>query len=362
MDKIYAIYGEDGRSLAIRALSSIDAKRFIPDKNANIAIKPNLVVAHPAEGGATTHPSVVEGIIDYLFENGYRNLSIIESSWVGDSTKSAYERCGYSALSRRTGVPLYDLKSDASVERKVGDFSLRICKRAAEADFLINVPVLKAHCQTLYTCALKNLKGIIPDSEKRRYHTLGIHRPVAFLNAVIKPNLTLVDALCGDLTFEEGGNPVPMHRLLVGTDSVLLDSYGAQLIGLSPDDVQYIPLAASLGVGKLFSGSELVELNSPEEGAQTFSLSRRASQLLRNVKQDQACSACLGALVHALNRLEETGQLHKLREPIHIGQGFKGKTGDGIGIGACCGGFSKSAKGCPPSAKAMVDFLIEQLR
>ena len=54
---------------------------------------------------------------------------------------------------------------------------LSVCKRAAEADFLINVPVLKAHCQTLFTCALKNLKGVIPDKEKRRYHTLGYPPP-----------------------------------------------------------------------------------------------------------------------------------------------------------------------------------------
>ena len=36
---------------------------------------------------------------------------------------------------------------------------LSVCKRAAQADFLINVPVLKAHCQTYFTCALQNLKG-----------------------------------------------------------------------------------------------------------------------------------------------------------------------------------------------------------
>ena len=32
-------------------------------------------------------------------------------------------------------------------------------------DFLINVPVMKGHCQTKITCALKNMKGLIPNSE-----------------------------------------------------------------------------------------------------------------------------------------------------------------------------------------------------
>lgn len=361
-NKIYAIYGTNGRDMAYEALRSIDAGSLIPDKNASIAIKPNLVVASPPEGGATTHASVVRGIIDYLQESGFNNISIIESSWVGDSTARAFDRCGYTALSRQTGVPLFDLKRDDDVTKNAGGMSLRVCRRAADADFLINVPVLKAHCQTLFTCALKNLKGIIPDGEKRRYHTLGIHRPVALLNSVVHANLHVIDALCGDLTFEEGGNPVQMDRLLIGCDPVLLDSYGAGLIGLSPDEVDYIPMAAALGVGSLFTGTELVELNRAENVASSFTLSRRAAQLTRNVKENMACSACFGTLVHALNRLGEAGQLGKLSQPVCIGQGYRNMAGDGLGIGTCCAGFSKSVPGCPPSAKAMVEFLESQLR
>ncbi len=141
---------------------------------------------------------------------------------------------------------------------------------------------------------------------------------------------------------------MPMHRLLIGTDSVLLDSYGAGLIGLSPHEVDYITMAASLGVGKLYSGSELIELNRAEQATQTFSLSRRAAQLTKNVKQDQACSACLGTLVHALNRLDQMGLLRRMPQPIFIGQGYRGKTADGLGIGTCCSGISCHVPGCPP--------------
>lgn len=361
-NKLYAIYGQDGRAMARQALSQIDAKSLIPDAHATIAIKPNLVVARPAEDGATTHASVVEGIIEYLFENGYKNVSIIESSWVGDSTRRAFDACGYRDLSRRTGVPLYDLKSDESVARSADGLALRICRRAAEAMFLINVPVLKAHCQTLFTCALKNLKGIIPDQEKRRYHTLGIHRPVAALNAAIRPHLTVVDALCGDLTFEEGGNPVPMDRLLIGCDPVLIDSYGAALIGLSPQEVDYIPMAARLGVGRMYAGDELIELNSAQSAPRKIALSRRAQRLLRGVNEDQACSACVGSLVHALNRLDNDGLLGRIREPIHIGQGYRGKTAEGLGVGVCCRGCTFSVAGCPPSASDVVEFLRARAR
>lgn len=362
-NQIYAVYGQEGRQMTLDVLRAADVAALIPKRDADIVIKPNLVVARPAEGGATTHVSVIEGIIDYLKENGFTRISIIESSWVGDNTQRAYELCGYNELSRRTGVPLYDLKRDDAVTYEVKGMKLSVCKRAAQADFLINVPVLKAHCQTYFTCALKNLKGIIPDKEKRRYHTLGIHKPVALLNAAIRPGVTVVDALCGDLTFEEGGNPVPMQRVLVGTDSVLLDSYGAELIGLSPDEVDYIPMAEQLGVGKRFQGPEqLIEINTPPDTQKSFPLSRRASMLARNVKADQACSACFGSLIHALNRLDEMGMLSRIRQPICIGQGYQDQPVPGLGIGRCCRNAESCVGGCPPSARAIVDFLMEHTR
>ena len=65
----------------------------------------------------------------------------------------AYEVCGYNALSKRRGVPLYDMKKEPGVQVQTHGISLSVCKRALEADAIINVPVLKAHCQTALTCA-----------------------------------------------------------------------------------------------------------------------------------------------------------------------------------------------------------------
>ena len=48
-------------------------------KEIAIGIKPNLVCASPASQGAT-HPEIVS-IIIYLYNNGYKNVKIIEGSW-----------------------------------------------------------------------------------------------------------------------------------------------------------------------------------------------------------------------------------------------------------------------------------------
>ena len=208
MSRIYEIFGTNAHAMTRALMESAGAACKIPS-GASVALKPNLVVAASPETGATTHAGVLSGAIEYLRDHGFRDISIIEGSWVGDDTGRAFRAAGYEAVGKKYGVPLFDLKRDKT--RRV-DTPLRpmdICCRALDADYLINLPVLKGHCQTAMTCALKNCKGCLPDREKRRFHSEGLMRPIAALAAALRPELTIVDSLCGDLDFEEGATPSP---------------------------------------------------------------------------------------------------------------------------------------------------------
>ena len=318
-----------------------------------VSLKPNLVVPKPPSSGATTHPEILEGLIIYLQELGIRDLEIIESAGTMDNTKAAFRACGYDQLSQKYGVPLYDLKDDKKIKREVAGYRFEVCARALETDFLINLPVLKVHSQTRLTCCLKNLKGCLSDAEKRRFHTLGLHRPIACLNKIIKTGFCLIDGICGDLSIELGGNPVTRNMLIAGQDPLLLDSYCAGLIGFKTGEIDYLGFAAELGVGRLYDDSTVLEeLN----GANKPGLVRAdpaAARVARWIDEDQACSACYSALVYALKRL---GGAPRGVSKIGIGQGFRGKTGS-LGCGECTRGFDRFVPGCPPTAAAIVDFL-----
>ncbi|NLI91917.1 MAG: DUF362 domain-containing protein [Peptococcaceae bacterium] len=356
-DEIHVIYGTKPVSMVKDLLERMKAADNM-DQGMKIALKPNLVVAKPSQEGATTTPAIVEGIIQYLFEHNMKNISIIEGSWVGDQTARAFKICGYEEISRKYNIPLVDLQRDDVQPVSVQGESLKVCKKALEADYLINLPVLKAHCQTLFTCALKNLKGCIPNSEKRRYHSMGLHKPISCLAKALKVDLNIVDALNGDLTFEEGGNPVRMDRIIAGQDPVLIDTYCCSLIGYTKKEIPYIPLAEQLGVGSGdLTRAHIAEYCEELKTGLTFQPSRKAARLAEKVKSSDACSACFGGLIHALNRLEENGRLRNLKEPIYIGQGFKSKSMSGLGIGSCTSGCSSYVKGCPPSALDIVQFL-----
>lgn len=360
-DSMFIKYGNKPEEMVEELLDRAEIIKDIPGKNALIGIKPNLVLAEPSESGATTCPKLVEALIVYLKAKGFHNIVILEGSWVGDRTSKAFKVCGYEEISKRYDIPLIDLQKDEVENHVVEDTSICLCKRATSIDYMINVPVLKGHCQTRITCALKNMKGCIPNKEKRRFHAAGLHRPIAYLNKVIKQDLIIVDGIIGDLNFEEGGNPVQMNRIIVGKDPVLIDSYVAQLLGYDKEDIPYIQMAEALGVGcSKVKDESVIELNK-DSSVTTLPKTRLVKDLEKYIKEDMACSSCYASLIHALDRLEKKNELYRLREKIHIGQGYKGKKSKGLGVGICTKGFDKNLGGCPPKAKDIIDFLNNYL-
>lgn len=402
-NQILKIHGTNYKEMTKQLLEQADLASMLPSKEKCIGIKPNLVSPSPAEYGATTHPEIVAGIIEYLQERDYRNIMITEGSWVGDKTSESVEVCGYDALIEQYGVVFRDAQKEKGCEVDCGGLTLNLCECVREIDFLINVPVLKGHCQTKITCALKNVKGLIPNKEKRRFHAMGLHKPIAHLNKGIHQDFIVVDHICGDLDFEDGGNPVVRNCIMAACDPVLVDAYVCELLHYKVDEVPYVRLAEEIGVGCAdLSDAEIYEwipdtafgvrerplevgiastisvagrkscMGSEAENAFGFAqkgqwiqvrvaddalpLSRKVVELRDAVEEVESCSACYGYLIPALERLKEEGLLDKLDTKICIGQGYQGQTGK-IGIGRCTAGFEYNLKGCPPTDNQIYEFL-----
>jgi uncharacterized protein (DUF362 family) len=361
-NEILVIYGNNPEEMAYRLAEAAGLAERIGSRESRIGLKPNLVLARPAREGATTHPEIVRGLIGYLQKNGFRNLCIMEGAWVGARTAEAFSVCGYTQLARETGVGLIDTQEEEARPYDCRGMNIAICGCALGVDFMINLPVLKGHCQTLLTCALKNNKGIIPNREKRRFHNLGLHKPIAHLNTVAKNDFILVDGICGDLDFEEGGNPVPAGRMFAARDPVLCDAWAAEQLGYTPAEIPYIGLAEKLGVGCGDPAQARIrELNRSADGAAPAPMSRPGGKVRRlapYIREEKACSACYAALVFALSRMRED-ELSRIREKISLGQGFAGKEGV-LGVGRCTARFAATLGGCPPSAAAILEFLRKQ--
>lgn len=354
-NQIFIKCGTDYKEMTKELLAKSGLSDMIGDRKSFIGIKPNLVSGSVASNGATTHPEIVAGIIEYLQENGFTSLAMLEGSWVGDRTAEVAKLCGYYDLEKKYQVPFWDMQKDKSFVKDCNGMELKLCQSLKKIDFLINVPVLKGHCQTKITCALKNMKGLIPNSEKRRFHSLGLHKPIAHLNTGIRQDFIVVDNICGDLDFEDGGNPVVMNRILTGCDPVLMDAYVCHLMHYDVHEVPYVALAEKLGVGCAdITKADICICG--DKGEELLPKSRKVVEVQDSVEEVESCSACYGYLIPALDRLKKEGLLEKLDTKICIGQGYRNQTGK-LGIGHCTGSFEHHLEGCPPMENEVYDFL-----
>ena len=128
-----------------------------------------------------------------------------------------------------------------------------------DADVIISIPKLKRHVEAVTTISLKNMMGILPDSEKGLFHDLNLHQCIADLNTVFKPDLCIVDATHVMTVSGPGrGKMVKTNTILASGDPVAVDLIGSKIIfeleGLDKPlerayNIPYLKEAAGLGVG-----------------------------------------------------------------------------------------------------------------
>jgi len=217
--------------------SCLDELGFKP-KYREIILKPNVLSYLKSGSGFITDVKVVRALIQALLERyEIDRIFVAESSYINADTKKSFAAAGYYALEKLSPkVTLVDLK-DAEYED--GNFNVRIPKILKDKT-LIDMPVLKGHPQTGLTCALKNLKGLLHDSDKRNIHKWGLEEHLPLL-ANFKVELVIVDATTVRETF---GKPFPrkfsFNRIIAGFDPAEVDKAACLLTGIDVDTIKYL--------------------------------------------------------------------------------------------------------------------------
>ena len=121
------------------------------------------------------------------------------------------------------------------------------------ADLRINVPIAKQHDSTGLTLAGKNMMGCT--SSRQRMHTLGLSQSIAEINARLRPELTVIDAMRILVRNGPSGgslNDVRVKNTVIACkDWVAADTYATRLFGKKPGAVPYIKAAADMGLGTM---------------------------------------------------------------------------------------------------------------
>ncbi|MGC8810516.1 MAG: DUF362 domain-containing protein [bacterium] len=242
-------------------LGNIGKKIFahfpLPLQGKKILLKPNILGPYPPEKGITTHPSLVRALVDFLKKEG-------AICFVGDNPGlhgyAANERCArISGIWEAAGESFINLAKETEQVQVKSRFlkNLIISKIVLDVDYIINLPKFKTHLQTKITGAVKNMFGIAVGAEKARVH-LTASKPEHFAEALLDiylirpPELTIMDAIVG----MEGNGPSGkdlrhIGKILVSDNGVVLDALMAEMMGINPDEVDYLRLAAERGLGEI---------------------------------------------------------------------------------------------------------------
>ncbi|MBU1180692.1 MAG: DUF362 domain-containing protein, partial [Proteobacteria bacterium] len=142
----------------------------LPSK-AKVFIKPNIVfwtrsVNFPKWGVITTS-RVIEDMVVLLKERGIDDITIGEGTVTMDpkdkaTPAHAFESLGYKELNKRYGVRYINIFERPFEKVDLGDgITLSFNTDIIHSDFVVDVPVMKSHNQTVVSLGIKNLKGMI---------------------------------------------------------------------------------------------------------------------------------------------------------------------------------------------------------
>ncbi len=227
----------------------------------SFVIKPNLITDNPEyiKSGANTSMAVLRALLRIIREVRPTSKIIIGESDVGTNVKGrilskTYELMEFHKLVKEFKVEILNFTEEKKVEvplkRGLYFKKITVPSHAYNADLIINIPKIKTHKYAKLTCSLKNMFGVIPNPRRVIYHKHLNEAIVDINQAFGQKIIALVD---GIISMEGNGpvygTPVKTNLILSSTDLVALDYVVAKMIGLAPDDIQYITLAESVGLG-----------------------------------------------------------------------------------------------------------------
>lgn len=234
-----------------------------------VLLKPNLLQAKPPEEYITTHPALVESVINLVRDAG-------GIPHVGDSP-GAFDRnmekywniTGLTEVCGRLDVELVNFETAGSYQKTRNGHDYHIAKPVLDADLVINLPKIKTHSLTTFTCTIKNLYGTVPGFTKVEYHKQA-PQPSQFAERVVdifavnQPCLHIVDGVIGmEGSGPSSGDPRKLGMILAGEDGVALDSFITHILGRNPLEVPTNRIAYEQGLGQADLGKIKVWGNAP---------------------------------------------------------------------------------------------------
>jgi uncharacterized protein (DUF362 family) len=254
---LVAVKGGEPEMMFDKAIESLGGIGNFVKKGQTVLLKPNIGWDVTPERAANTNPKLVKRVVEHCLQAGAKKV------YVFDNTCDKWDRCyansGIEQAVKDAGGTLVPGNTEnyyQEVQIPGGKklTSTKVHELVLQSDVFINMPVLKNHSSANLTISLKNLMGVVWD--RGYWHRNDLNQCIADYGLFAKkPTLNIVDAY--RVMMKNGPRGVGeadvslMKSLIVSPDMVAADAAATKLFGISPDDVPYIGIADSMGIGSM---------------------------------------------------------------------------------------------------------------
>jgi len=357
----------------LESLNLIGGLELIVSPGDTVLLKPNVLCPFDYRTGAVTNPHLVRAVCRLVRAAGAKKVIIAESAAVGfDDTMEAFAKSGIAEVAREEKAELVDLLAVDTI--CVGIPNGRVFRRLQlpeilmQADVLINLPVMKTHDVFPATLGLKNMKGVLRQKDKKRFHRWGLAQAIVDLNKLMLPQLTVID---GTVAMEGIGPvygiPVNLGIIVSSFDTVAADAVAATVMGIDPMEIEYIKLAAEQGLGCAdmsqiqVRGSSIDDVKKEFKSTQVDFNSYREQGII--IHESGACSGC--------RHFVESLLAFHLKDNVDLLKGYTiifGQTitppekieGELLSFGSCTKRYRNQGgyiAGCPPHGSDVLEYL-----
>ena len=237
--------------LAIKSLGGIET--FIK-KGDRVLLKVNAAFASPAMLSATTHPAIIAEITALCYGAGAAAVVVTDNP-INDPA-SCFNLTGIAEAARGAGaqvvLPRAELFKSLTVpQAKLIRNRPVLYQPLVDITKVIGMAPVKDHHRSGASMAMKNWYGLL--GGRRNIFHQEINTIIKELAMMVNPSLVILDGTMSMMTNGPTGGSLSdlkqTNTMIVGTDQVAADAFGATLLDRRFSDLPFIGMAEAAGLG-----------------------------------------------------------------------------------------------------------------
>ncbi len=264
-------------------------------------IKPNLLCPEPPNHLVTTHPAVIGAVIQLVKEAG--GTPIVGDRPVKGSARYVAGQTGIKKVCDRYGAKIIEfgphVKIASHQHKHYG--TLGVARQVLDADVIINLPKLKAHCQLVLTLGVKNMFGGVGLWRRAWRHYISEDKLDEFARMLVAtyqiapPAFTIVDGVTAmEKHGPGGGDPRELGILIGGENAVAVDRVITEILSFPWRNLPTLAAAHKMGLtgcdlsqvkiyGESIKQVQITDFKFPKLDPISFTLYRAVKIIARKV-------------------------------------------------------------------------------